>query len=74
MAVEVYYNDVNENRMLGFLISYDLNRNPFCSFTLLSREELPEPEFLREYVRHVDQFYLPDEVLQCHMAKPPESH
>jgi len=64
MALEFYFNDVDEGKLRGFIISYDLDRNPFCSFTLLSRNEVSDEEYMAEYRRYLDRFYTPDQIHQ----------
>jgi len=60
-AVEVYFNDRNEDRILGYVTGYDLERRPFCSFTILSRKPPTEQEFYEGYRQYKDSFYCPED-------------
>lgn len=62
-AVEIYFNDINSEKIYGFLVSFDLDRQPFCTFTVLSRKKMSEEEFHKEYKRHINRFYMPTEVI-----------
>ncbi|MCF7810438.1 hypothetical protein K9N50_05575 [bacterium] len=61
-AVEVYFNDLDASRISGFLFSYDLARQAFCSFSVISREPISDTTFYNEYMDNLNRIYLPKTV------------
>lgn len=61
-SVEVYFNDIDSERIAGFIVSFDLERRPFCTFIMLSRTKMAESEFYDRLKEHQGRFYLPETV------------
>ena len=69
-AIEVYPDDFDEDRMVGFLISFDLKHRPFCSLVVFSRGEITTGQYAEAFEQHRDRFYLFPEVGVVDDARP----